>query len=97
MFYRRLKFYFHQIMSFLGQLDILDFAGGELKVTGEINYENKDAIYDISVGLDHKDFSKVHYIFDLPKVLEDFQPYSADNVQLIYRVGSKGPDLREQL
>ncbi len=56
----------------IDQLDILDFVGGELNVTGEINYKNKDPIYDISVGLDHKDFSKVHHIFDLPKVLESF-------------------------
>ena len=56
----------------IDQLDILDFGGGELSLTGEINYKNKDAIYDISVGLDHKDFSKVHYIFNLPKVLESF-------------------------
>ncbi len=56
----------------IDQLNILDFAGGELNVNGKINYENKDAIYDISVSLDHKDFSKVHYIFDLPIVFESF-------------------------
>ena len=56
----------------IDQLNISDFAGGELNVNGKINYENKDSIYDISVNLDHKDFSKVHYIFDLPHILESF-------------------------
>ncbi len=54
------------------KLEILDFAGGDLKVSGEINYEKKDKEYYLFMDLSHNNFSQLNDFFTLPNLLKDF-------------------------
>ncbi|MFP6779663.1 MAG: AsmA family protein [Alphaproteobacteria bacterium] len=55
----------------IDRLDILDFTGGLVNVSGEINFTKKDEEYDLSIDFNHKDFTKVHDFYELPKIFKD--------------------------
>ena len=51
----------------ISDLKILDFAKGNLKLYGNIDFNNKKEIYDLSVDINHKDFSELLNFYKLPK------------------------------
>ena len=53
------------------KLEILDFAGGRLNASGQINYEKKDKEYDLLIDINHDDFSKMNDFFQLPYLIRD--------------------------
>jgi len=55
----------------IDKLNISDLAGGELSAYGNINYENKEAIYDIEINIDHNNFSQFYDYYQLPNIFKN--------------------------
>ena len=69
----------------IDSVNIADFAGGELNGVGNINYEKKDPVYDITINVNHKNFSKFYDFYQLPYIFKDFI-----NSEGLLNISSKG-------
>ncbi len=66
--YNNIKFmglYKNNILQ-IDKLNILDFAKGDLKLNGNINYNSKKTIYDLTIDINHKDFTEFYSFYKLP-------------------------------
>ena len=72
--YNNIKFvglYKKKILQ-IDKLNILDFAKGDLNFNGNINYNNKNTIYDIQIDYKNKNLEEVYSFYKLPKYLKMF-------------------------
>ena len=55
----------------IDELSILNFAKGNLKLTGNIDYSSKVAIYDLAINFNHNDFEEFYSFYNLPKYFKE--------------------------